>query len=432
MVIFDSLKSRLSIIGDRDKGGEQRVFAALELFCLPVSFFTLFVLMPLRVAYPEWFQGVGLKVLAVLISAAVGYITNFIAIEMLFKPYQKTWRHPFAWITGGYWRQGLVPKNKNKIATQIAEQVETRLLDPERMAEDLCAVVSKGLRDKEVVDALCTEIKETIAVHEQSIVDFILPRIEKAALVEIDKLVTTDNVKNLCHSTIEPKLRSEKTRALIARHLTNTIQTRSPHLAKQLKIRFTKRIAEFFHSQGALGALFAPLAGGLADFIVTEESIKSNIEDWLAEEGTQAMFQEELLGMAEAFRDYIDNPQSHEQIEEIVNSLREKFKEFLMLYLREKLPATLSRILNSPELVVWVETSFLPRVQPRVEVLVRKFGADFIRNNLHISERVEEAIGKQDVMEFHGMINEIAAQHLGAIQVLGYLLGALVGLCQLF
>ena len=28
------------------------------------------------------------------------------------------------------------------------------------------------------------------------------------------------------------------------------------------------------------------------------------------------------------------------------------------------------------------------------------------------------------------MINEIAAQHLGAIQVLGYLLGALVGICQ--
>ena len=32
-----------------------------------------------------------------------------------------------------------------------------------------------------------------------------------------------------------------------------------------------------------------------------------------------------------------------------------------------------------------------------------------------------------DVKEFHGMVNDVAAQHLGAIQVLGYLLGALAG-----
>ena len=32
-----------------------------------------------------------------------------------------------------------------------------------------------------------------------------------------------------------------------------------------------------------------------------------------------------------------------------------------------------------------------------------------------------------DVKEFHGMVNEVSAQHLGAIQVLGYILGALAG-----
>ena len=32
-----------------------------------------------------------------------------------------------------------------------------------------------------------------------------------------------------------------------------------------------------------------------------------------------------------------------------------------------------------------------------------------------------------DDEEFHGMVNDVAAQHLGAIQVLGYLLGALAG-----
>ena len=33
-----------------------------------------------------------------------------------------------------------------------------------------------------------------------------------------------------------------------------------------------------------------------------------------------------------------------------------------------------------------------------------------------------------DMVEFHGMLNQVMAEHLGAIQVLGYLLGALAGL----
>lgn len=38
---------------------------------------------------------------------------------------------------------------------------------------------------------------------------------------------------------------------------------------------------------------------------------------------------------------------------------------------------------------------------------------------------------RQDVREFHNMINSVAAEHLGAIQVLGFLLGAVIGLFQL-
>jgi hypothetical protein len=37
-----------------------------------------------------------------------------------------------------------------------------------------------------------------------------------------------------------------------------------------------------------------------------------------------------------------------------------------------------------------------------------------------------------DMAEFHGMLNEIMAEHLGAIQVLGYVLGAVAGLLLAF
>ena len=41
--------------------------------------------------------------------------------------------------------------------------------------------------------------------------------------------------------------------------------------------------------------------------------------------------------------------------------------------------------------------------------------------------RIRDAVAPMDMREFHDMINEVAAQHLGAIQVLGYVLGAVVG-----
>ena len=36
------------------------------------------------------------------------------------------------------------------------------------------------------------------------------------------------------------------------------------------------------------------------------------------------------------------------------------------------------------------------------------------------------------MVEFHGMLNQVMAEHLGAIQVLGYVLGALAGLLLAF
>ena len=55
----------------------------------------------------------------------------------------------------------------------------------------------------------------------------------------------------------------------------------------------------------------------------------------------------------------------------------------------------------------------------------------YIIDNLNLSERIKTAIDNQDVRQFHRMINEITAEHLGAIQVLGFLLGILAGLLQL-
>jgi len=43
-----------------------------------------------------------------LLAGFVGYITNYIAIKMLFRPYKKKW-YTLGW-------QGVIPKNREKLA----------------------------------------------------------------------------------------------------------------------------------------------------------------------------------------------------------------------------------------------------------------------------------------------------------------------------
>ena len=55
-----------------------------------------------------------------LVAGVVGYITNKIAIKMLFRPYEPKW-YTLGW-------QGIVPKTRPKLAVKISEIVGQKLL----------------------------------------------------------------------------------------------------------------------------------------------------------------------------------------------------------------------------------------------------------------------------------------------------------------
>jgi uncharacterized membrane protein YheB (UPF0754 family) len=64
--------------------------------------------------------------------------------------------------------------------------------------------------------------------------------------------------------------------------------------------------------------------------------------------------------------------------------------------------------------------------------MIREIGTKSIIEKLDIKRRVESAVNGMDMAEFHSMLNQVMAEHLGAIQVLGYLLGAIAGLILVF
>ena len=164
---------RWRVLMSNEANPERKVFAALELFCFPVSLITLFVLLPGQIVAarcgvetPVWC----LRILTVMLAAALGYITNYIALEMLFKPYRKTGRHPLTWLSFGYWKQGMIPKNKNRIGAEFGRQIETRLLDPEKLADDLCNLASDAMRGPELIGKIRDSAQAMLREHEQKII----------------------------------------------------------------------------------------------------------------------------------------------------------------------------------------------------------------------------------------------------------------------
>lgn len=88
--------------------------------------------------------------LIVGIGAMIGWITNYIAIKMLFRPYKE--------INFGLFKiQGLIPKRKSEIAVSIADTVQKELislkdvtgsLDADELEERMGAMIDRILDEK--------------------------------------------------------------------------------------------------------------------------------------------------------------------------------------------------------------------------------------------------------------------------------------------
>ena len=452
MFLVSDLRTKFAVARDRTKPRLTRAFALAEMFCEPLSLVTILgavVLAVLRgTGVWEPPPAVAKWIVPVLVSAAVGYGTNYIAITMLFEPYEKTWKHWLPWATLGAWRQGLLPKNKARIAEVLADQVATKLLQPEKLADDLCAMVGGALQDPATLRAAQTLLQEQVAAHDAEIVDFLVPRIEGALVREIDRLVTPARIKSFWDAEIMPRLESEENREEIAKLALRAIRQRAPDIAAKAKPAISRAVRRWVKEKfdgsllegiplvgktvsDSLASFFASSADSLADWFLDAKTIESGIRDWIKRPETAAALRDELAGFVESFRAWLASPEGVERVGGFAGDVRARFKDYLRAYLRENLAPAASRLLKSEATWEWVAKA-IPAVRPGVERMIRDIGTTAIVEKLDVEGRVKTAVDGMDMAEFHGMLSKIMSEHLGAIQVLGYLLGTLAGLLLAF
>lgn len=423
---------RWRIVVDPKKEKAARWFAGLELVLLPLSFVTFgyvvldAVLSPCGVslsaclppAFARW-------VLPVLVAGAIGYVTNWLAILMLFKPYE---RKPWYW----GWRQGLIPQNKAKIARQVGEQVCTELLPPAALVAEFTQEVQAYLSRPDVIGKVKALALEMFGRHEKEIVDFLVPQIESAADGLLNRLMTSERIRAFWDETLAPRLKDPQTRQFMAEKVVGAIKDNAPELVRRIRDQLSAHLRRKVAAAPLVGdlGLTDGIVGFVMDWFADEPTIRRLFADWLDKPATQDMFRDRLLLLGEKTSEWMNSPQGRAQLARFTDDLRGRGGAFMADYLHGAIPALVSRVFASEKLWSWIEYTALPNLKGRLLGYLSE-NSDFLVRKLRIAERIEEAINAQDIAHFHRMLNDLAAQHLSAIQVLGYVLGVAVGLIQL-
>jgi len=423
-LLFSEFQNRWQIIKKCDSSTGKKIFAALEIFCFPVSMLSILLLFcqvamfccGLGDMIPVWWID---YVSPVLLSGAIGYLTNWLAIMMLFRPYE-----PTTWLF--LWPQGMIPRNKPNIAKSLGHEVGYNLLPPEKLVLELSEKISSFLKSPIIILEIKSKIQNFLLQNQNSIIQFLIPEIEKTLVSAIDRLITSDNIKSFWTVELQPRLNSEETRSQIAAYIVKLGQEHSGNLTSIIRQKLESHLTQKL--QGFPGG--GVIVGLVMDFFADPQSMKKMIEDWLGDAETQKTLQEKMLLIGKKIDDWMKSEEAGAKLGDFAENSKQALKKFLANYLYDALPVFAQNALESETLWKWFEEKFIPNTRENLLLFIKEHEQDII-NALQLDKRIENAINAQDVKKFHNMINNIAAEHLGAIQVLGYVLGVLIGGLQL-
>ena len=313
-------------------------------------------------------------IIAPLLGGVIGYITNDIAIRMLFRP------HTAKYVFGIHipFTPGIIPKEKGRIAEAIGGVISENLMNKE--------VLEKYLLSEDMVGKVRSAVEEFIATQQrnnETLAQFLGHYLSKEEIYtiaqNINQSITKQTYEKLADSSVGEKV------AHIA----------VDHVAQKLTIDGAQELLSGIGGAlGGLGGMAAGLFGGniVARFLgmlrePAEHFLAKNINTMLRDNG------EEIVSnmIAGEVDNFLNKP---------VSKLLEGHEE----HLRQAVN-TIESIYRS------IITEHLPKILQSID----------------ISKIVRERINEMDVNETEKLIFQVMDKELKAIVWLGALLGLVMG-----
>lgn len=317
--------------------------------------------------------------IAPLLGGLIGYITNDIAIRMLFRP------HEAKYLLGIHipFTPGIIPKEKGRIAEAIGGVISENLMNNE--------VLEKYLLSDEMIGKVQSAVEEFISTQQQnqeSVARFLghyLSNDEIDTIAQnINQSITKQTYEKLADSSVGDKV------AHIA----------IDHVAQKLTIDGAQELLSGIG--GALGGLKGMAAGLFGGNIV-------------------AKFLEMLREPAEHFLAKNINTMLRDNGEEIVsNMIGGEVDNFLNKPVCKLLEGHEEQLAQTVDTIESIYRSIITEHLPK------------ILESIDISKIVRERINEMDVNETEKLIFQVMDKELKAIVWLGALLGLLMGCINCF
>ncbi|OCA87415.1 DUF445 domain-containing protein [Pseudobacillus wudalianchiensis] len=365
-----------------------------------------------------------LIIFMVIIGAAIGAITNAIAIRMLFRPYDPKyigkWKLPFT--------PGLIPKRRGELARQIGKTVEEHLLTPESIERKL----NEPDFRREVTVMLQKEAKPLLAADHT-----VAELLEKLQFKEAEQ-----KTERWIESWIDSKYNSIKSvylhqtvRESLPTEWLDTAQDKIPDISRYIltkgidyfsgfegKWRVKKMTDDFLAEWGKLGSMLQMILGNTS----LEEKIQPEIIKFLSSPGTKDLLNTLLQKEWEKLLDW-------------------KWEDVLKQFSDEKALAKgksfVLRQLDLPSLFQKPVAHFLQPFEEKITeevipALVEKAGSIIasripaVMQKLRIGDIVREQVETFSLQRLEQIVLDISRRELKMITLLGGLLGGAIGLIQ--
>ncbi len=361
-----------------------------------------------------------------IIGAAIGGVTNHLAIKMLFRPYKaiyiKNWRVPFT--------PGLIPKRRDELAKQLGLTVVNYLLTPETFRKKF---FSKDIQDK-VEHFVQTKVEETIFTNDKTIQDWL-------NLAGFAHLPTTieQKVEAIVEgqfSSVKNTLSTKSIRTLLSDDIQNTIDAKIPvavqhilekgedyFLSPEGEMTIKAMIDDFLSSKGSLGGMINMFLGDSSSLV---GKVQRELVKFLQAPGTTTLLTKIFSQEWEKFKDRpaMDFLQDV-QFDPILSKLQVYVKE--QLAISERLNQPISYYW--PEGNDWAKYTVIPQAIEKAFVKAEEKLEDVLKR-LNLQEVVREQVDSFPVEKLEELVLGISKREFKMITVLGAVLGGLIGIVQ--
>ncbi len=361
-----------------------------------------------------------------IIGAAIGGVTNHLAIKMLFRPHEakyiKNWRVPFT--------PGLIPKRRDELAKQLGLTVVNYLLTPETFRKKF---FSKDIQDK-VEQFVQAKVQETIFTEDKTIQDWLNLAGFSNMPTTIEQKVEAIVVGQF--ESVKNTLSTRSIRTLLSADIQNTIDAKIPvavghilekgeeyFLSAEGELTIKAMIDDFLSSKGSLGGMINMFLGDSSSLV---GKVQRELVKFLQTPGTNSLLTKIFMQEWEKLKDrpamdYLEDI----NFEPILANLQSYVKE--QLAVAERLNHPISYYW--PEGSSWMQESVVPRLIEKAFIQAEDKLEDVLKR-LNLQEVVREQVDSFPVAKLEELVLGISKREFKMITVLGAVLGGLIGVVQ--